>query len=55
MATVIGSTLIWEQKKLLEFIKQTSFGIETDNGIKWRSPEESLVSIIPSAGVLLIV
>jgi hypothetical protein len=55
MATVIGSALIWEQTKLLEFISQTSFGIETDDGIKWRSPEETLVRCTPSAGGLLIV
>ncbi|CZR59487.1 uncharacterized protein PAC_09379 [Phialocephala subalpina] len=55
MATVMGSTLIWEQTKLLEFISQTSFGIETDDGIRWRSPEESLVPLKFSRAYLWVV
>jgi hypothetical protein len=56
MATVIGSTLIWEQIKLLEFINEMVFGIETDDGIRWASPKESLVSSkLPLTNFFLIV
>ncbi|RDL31968.1 uncharacterized protein BP5553_09370 [Venustampulla echinocandica] len=44
MATVVGSTLIWDQNKLSEFTRETSFGIETSDSIKWRRAELNLAA-----------